>query len=315
MKSGPGRILVALLATVLLLPAAASAKTEFPVAAGKSFRDRGWAPEMVVVPGGSFVMGSTEAETTREGRNPKYAAYEHPQAQVTVATLAVGKFDVTRGDYARFVRETGRPIPAECNIVTNGKWGVVAGKSFKDVGFVQTDRHPVACVVWDDAQAYAAWLSAKTGHHYRLLHETEWEYAARGGTTTTRWWGDGRDDLCAHANGADRSFDTVMPGEADTNRTCDDHYAFTSPVGHFPPNAFGLYDMLGNLWQWSADCFSETLPVDAATASAPATCEHRSIRGGSWHNYPSALRVANRFWLPADMRSSSLGFRVARLPD
>ena len=300
------------LALALLLVTVAAQASEFPAASGHAFRDKPWAPDMVVVPGGTFVMGSTEAETVREGRPPKYAAYEHPQVSVTVPSLAVGKYHVTRGDYARFVRATNRPPPPACMVVTDGKWGAVAGKSFADVGFPQTDRHPVACVGWDDAQAYAAWLSTTTGHRYRLLHEAEWEYAARGGTTTARWWGDDRRGLCDHVNGADKRFDTMIPGEAETNRGCDDGYAATNPVEHFPPNPFGLHDMLGNLWQWTADCFGETL---SATPPSDDGCTRRSIRGGSWHNYPSALRAANRFWLPSDMHSSSLGFRVVRLPD
>lgn len=302
------------LATFAALALAGTASgAGYPARPGHAFRDRSWAPEMVVVPGGTYMMGSTEAETTREKRNPAYAAYEHPQTQVTVPTLAVGKYHVTRGDYARFVKATKRPMPESCNIVSNGKWGIVAGKSFADVGFQQTDRDPVACVVWDDATAYAAWLSQETGHHYRLLHETEWEYAARGGTGTARFWGDSQDDLCAHTNGGDLSFDKILPGEADTNRRCDDHYPFTNPGGKFPPNPFGLYDMIGNLWQWTADCFSEALPI--GPQQPDPTCKRRSIRGASWHNYPSALRAANRFWLPTDMRSSSIGFRVVRLPD
>jgi formylglycine-generating enzyme required for sulfatase activity len=169
-----------------------------------------------------------------------------------------------------------------------------------------------------DAEAYLQWLSALTGHRYRLLREAEWEHAARAGTSTGRWWGDDRGTLCRHANGADRSYDRFRPGEPAVNRECDDGYVFTNPVDAFPANPFGLHDMLGNLWQWTADCFVENYdaaPADAAQPVLDGDCSRRVIRGGSWHNYPDALRSAARFALPVTMRSSSIGFRVARLPD
>ncbi len=304
--------------TLLLLALTASAAqataSGYPAPTGHVFRDKSWSPPMIVIPGGTYMMGSTEAETTREGRKPAYAAWEHPQTAVRIATLAVGEYDVTRGDYDRFVREAHYAIPAGCTVIQNGKWVVaVPGKSYRDMGFPQTDRHPVGCVSWEDAAAYARWLSQATGHRYRLLHETEWEYAARGGTTTARWWSDGREGLCSHVNGGDRSLDKALPDEPDTNRTCSDGFTYTSPVDYFAPNPFGLHDMIGNIWQWTADCFSDALPIDPA--KLPTTCDHRAIRGGSWHNSPGALRAADRFWLPHDMVSASLGFRVVRLPD
>jgi sulfatase modifying factor 1 len=300
--------------SALVALAAQAQSPAYPVTPGKSFRDRSWAPTMMVIPGGSYMMGSPEAETTREGLSDKAAAWEHPQTHVAMPSLAVGQYDVTRADYARFVKAVHYAIPAGCTVIQNGKWVVnVPGKSFRDVGYPQTDRDPAACVSWEDANAYARWLSQATGHHYRLLHEVEWEYAARGGTTTARWWGDGREGLCAHANGGDLSLDKVLPDDPRTNRTCSDGFTFTNPVTHFAPNPFGLHDMIGNVWQWTDDCFSPTLPVNPKVLAT--TCDKRSIRGGSWHNAPDALRTASRFSLPHDMVASSLGFRVVRLPD
>ena len=154
-------------------------------------------------------------------------------------------------------------------------------------------------------------MTARTGHRYRLLHEAEWEYAARAGTTASRWWGDEHKAICAHANGADQSYDRAYPGDAKSNVSCDDGFVQSSPVDAFPANPFGLHDMIGNVWQWTADCFV----ADPAASLEGADCTRRAIRGGSWHNFPDALRAAARFWLPRDLRSSSVGFRIVRLPD
>lgn len=291
----------------------------YPAPVGASFRDQDWAPEMVVIPAGHFMMGSTEAETAREGRAPELAAWERPRHAVDVLLpLAVGKYPVTLEEFTRFVAATSRLFRGGCNVMAHGKWGLNGDKSFRDPAFAQTGRGPVLCVSWQDADAYAAWLSGETGHRYRLLREAEFEYAARAATSTARWWGDDRKDQCQHANGADRSFDRAAPGDPKVDTDCDDGFAYASPVGAFPPNPFGLYDMLGNVWEWTADCFIDNYnnaPRDASAEVAGGDCAHRVIRGGSWHNYPNVLRAANRFNLPADMRSSSLGFRVARLPD
>ena len=263
-------------------------------------------------------MGSSEAETSREGRRAETAAFERPQHSVALSRpLAVGRYLVTRKEYAYFVSATQRPRPPGCNVL-DGKWQSEAGRSFADPGFAQTDLHPALCVDAPDAESYAAWVSHETGHRYRLLHEGEWEYAARGATATTRWWADERTGLCQHSNGADLSFDRAHPGDDKANIACDDGFAHTNPGNAFPPNAFGLYDMIGNAWEWTADCFAPNYanaPGDASVAIPDGDCGRRAIRGGSWHNYPDVLRSAARFWLPPGMRSSSVGFRIVRLAD
>lgn len=299
-----------LFATVLLIAALALPADAAGPKAGTRLRDAPDAPEMVIVPAGSALIGSTEAETVREGRTPAFAKFEHPQRLVRFARpFAVGRYPVTRGEYARFVKATGRAV-AGCVVPDGGKWsdGPEPQRSYSDVGFPQRDDEPAVCVNWDDANAYAAWLSARTGHRYRLLSEAEWEYAARAGTRTARWWGDDVTSLCARANGGDRDYAAAMPADKSANLRCSDGYAFTNPVGRFAANPFGLSDMYGNAWQWTADCFS---PVPGGAAPAGA-CEARTIRGGSWHSSASTLRSATRFSLPPAMRSSSLGFRVMR---
>lgn len=280
-----------------------------PVAPGKFFRDAPYAPQMVVIPAGSAALGSPEAETAREGRAPAVAAFEHPQHPVTFdKAFAVSVGHVSVRQFASFARATRRPM-AGCVVALNGAWsdGPLAAYSYANPGFRQHGDEPALCVNWDDAVAYAAWLSARTHARYRLLTEDEWEYAARGGTATARWWGDDSADICTRANGGDRSYAATMPADKSANLACSDGYARTNRPRQFAANPFGLHDMLGNAWQWTADCFTA---VPGATPPGP--CTARSIRGGSWHNSVATLRSAARFSLPPGMRSTSLGFRVMR---
>jgi formylglycine-generating enzyme len=293
-------------------PPAPLAASGFPAAPGGAFRDQPFAPEMVVIPGGAYVMGSSEAETTREKRAPAAAAFERPQHEVAVAPVAIGRFHVTRAEFDGFVKATGRTGLGNCIVNKAGKWGPEPKRSYLDTLFPQGPRHPAVCVTWDEARAYAEWLSQQTGHRYRLIRETEWEYAARAGATTARWWGDEPGDLCRRVNGGDLSYDKGSPGDPNTNRACDDGFFGTNPVDHFPANPFGLHDMFGNAWQWMADCFRDRYD---APMPAEDDCKRRAIRGGSWHNPPNNLRAANRFWLAPSTRSTSIGFRVAREAD
>jgi formylglycine-generating enzyme required for sulfatase activity len=170
-------------------------------------------------------------------------------------------------------------------------------------------------VSWDDATAYAKWLSQRTGKGYRLLTEAEWEYAARAGTATTRYWGDSRDVGCAYANGADQAARTQVRGAGDWHiADCQDRYGYTAPVGSYRPNAFGLHDMLGNLWEWTQDCWNGNYKGAPADGNAWATgdCELRSVRGGSWEDSPVAVRAAYRVGSPIEIRVFTRGFRVAR---
>lgn len=299
------KILIAMAALVSL---AGSQTAEAKVA--RVFRDGSGLPEMVAVPPGSALLGSTEAETTREGRTPALAAYEQPQRSVRFARgFAISRGHVTQAEFARFVRATHRDM-AGCVVAIDGKWsdGRLSAYDFRNPGWTQRGDEPAVCVDWADASAYAAWLSARTGQQYRLPREDEWEYAARGGRATARWWGDGSEDICARANGGDKAYAATMPDDKSANLACGDGATRTNAAGRFPANPFGLYDMLGNAWQWTADCFA----LVPGTAPAAAPCKARSIRGGSWHNSVATLRAATRFSLPPTMRSSSLGFRVVR---
>ena len=150
---------------------------------GQTFRDCAECPLMVEVPSGSFTMGSPSSESGRDSD-------EGPQHEVRIGyRLAVGVYEVTRGEFARFVAATGYDAGNRCRTYESGSWDLRSGRSWRDPGFSQTDSHPVVCVDWDAAQAYVAWLSNETGHSYRLLSESEWEYVARAGTSTARYWG------------------------------------------------------------------------------------------------------------------------------
>ena len=162
---------------------------------GEVFRDCPECPEMVVVPAGRFRMGSPSGESDRVGN-------EGPVHEVTISRpFAVGVHEVTRGEFARFVSATGRSMGNACHVYEGG-WGERSGRHWKSPGFSQADDHPVVCVDWDDAKAYAEWLSGRTGEKYRLLSEAEWEYVARAGTETARYWGEGEEGQCRYANGA-----------------------------------------------------------------------------------------------------------------
>jgi formylglycine-generating enzyme required for sulfatase activity len=229
--------LVIVAATLPTGPAFAKAH----LAPGQTLRDCAGCGELVVLPAGTFVMGSPDSEP---GRDPA----EGPPHRVAIRSFALARYDVTIAEWRRFVIATKRPVAS-----------------------------------WNDAQAYVAWLSKRTGKHYRLPTEAEWEYAARAGTTTVYPWGVkvshdranyGADECCSErASGADK-------------------WLHTSPVGSFPPNAFGLYDMQGNAWQWVQDCYADP---------------------------PDLIRSAYRNWAPPprwpnswEYRSGGVGFRVAR---
>ena len=274
--------------------------------AGTVFRDCPECPEMVVVPAGTFTMGSAAAEKSwaaTHGGNLASVADESPQHQVSLRSFALGRYDVTRGEYGAFVRQTGYPAGDGCG-PDSFKWNKQAGVSWQNPGFPQTDRDPAVCVSWQDAQAYVAWLNGKVRRPasttsdgpYRLPSEAEWEYAARAGTTTVFWWGDDESGASGHAWYKDNS-----GGQ-------------THPVGSKPANAFGLYDMVGNVWQWTRDCYAESYanaPTDGSANEAANACL-RVDRGGSWL-YPAwLLRPAARERNPADYRDILMGFRLAR---
>ena len=280
---------------------------------GTVFRDCPDCPEMVVIPPGEFMMGGTPAEhewfTGRMGGKQEYVDWEKPRHKVTFKKkFAVGKFEVTRGQYSKFVSATGRGDGDGCYIF-DGKWKKETSRNWRSPGYEQTDEHPVACVSWDDATAYVEWLSTQTGVQYRLLSESEFEYVSRANTTTMRFWGHDWENRnsCKYANAADK-------GNWSPSFDCTDAYKYTAPVGKYQANAFGVYDIVGNLWEWTGDCWNESYagaPDDGA-AWTSGNCGARVLRGGSWDYNPRGVRSASRDWVSTDVRNNVIGFRVAR---
>jgi len=283
---------------------------------GNVFRDCPDCPEMVMLPQGRFVMGAPPGEEERENVMDYFRGHSVPQHLVTIRyRLAIAKFDVTRDEYAQFVADTNRPDPDSCyGPDGSGRESDKKGANWHSPGFPQTGKDPVVCVNWDDAQAYVAWLGAKAGHVYRLPTEAEWEYAARAGTTTARYGSDRPAELCRYINHADLEFSELHPHESGVNRECRDGFAFTSPVGSFPPNQFGLYDMLGNVWQWTGDCWNDNYKGAQSDGSSwqSGECGRRVVRGGAYSNIPGLVRAAVRNRPKSSGRDHSGGFRVAR---
>jgi formylglycine-generating enzyme required for sulfatase activity len=277
-----------------------------PVNPGQVSRDCSDCPEMVALPAGEFRMGSPANESG-------HTAAEGPQIDVTLPAFAIGKYPVTRGEFAAFVQASGYQPAQRCwTDLGGGKFDFSDAADWRHPGFAQTDRDPVVCVSWQDAAAYARWLAKKAGKAYRLPSESEWEYAARAGTRTSRYWGDADRDFCSYGNIADRAAKRKYANW--TIVACDDGYAFTAPVGSFKPNRFGLYDMLGNAKQWTADCGGGDLtkmPTDGSPREDSGCTDH-SVRGSGWDGLPNTSRAAYREHGPADYAAFNYGFRVAR---
>ena len=267
--------------------------------AGDVFRDCPECPELVVVPAGTFRMGSPSNE---EGRYDN----EGPVHEVRIGrSLAVGVYEVTRGQWSAFVSATGHYTGNWCWTYESGEWEERSGRTWSNPGFSQSDAHPVVCVSWDDARAYVMWLSRKTGETYRLLSESEWEYAARAGTTTPFHFGATISTDQANYDG-NYTYGSGRKGK---------YRERTVPVGSFAANGFALHDMHGNVWEWVQDCWNDGYagaPRDGGAWERGA-CSKRVLRGGSWNLYPRFLRSAFRFRYSTRYRYNIIGFRIARM--
>ena len=272
-------------------------------APGTVFRDCPTCPSMVVLPAGRFQQGSSRAEGG--------SSYEMPAHWVNIQRpLGMSLNVVTVGEFQQFIAATGRDMQG-CDTY-DGEWKSRPDGSWKSPGFQQTGTHPVTCVSWDDAQAYARWLSGKTGHQYRLPSASEWEYAARSGGEAVLPWGANAAAACASANVADASAAQRYPGW--TVFGCNDGYVYTAPVGSFKTNSFGLNDMLGNVFQWTEDCWQADYvgaPIDGSALNA-GDCSEHELRGGSWFSTPAYVRTNYRNHFAAGYRTSSVGIRLVK---
>lgn len=251
---------------------------------GQSFKDCAECPELVVVPAGSFLMGSTQEEIAAlTEAHGDYFKGEGPQHEVRIPRqFAVGKFEVTWNEW-------------EACVAAGGCDGEGVEEAGGDMYWGKGNR-PVINVSWDDAQGYVKWLSEKTGKIYRLMSEAEWEYAARAGTTSRYWFGDDESELGEHG---------WYGGK-------------THPVGQKPANPWGLYQVHGNVWEWVADCWNNSYADKPDSLKAgggvwtAGNCNLRVLRGGSWYSNPWFLRSAVRYRYFRDYRLDYYGFRLAR---
>ena len=252
------------------------------------------APRMVVVPAGEFTMGAHVVNGEAAGRTAMRRRVRIDHA------FAVGMFPIVVGEFALFVEETGYQASASCITLEQGVLRRRSGRSWRNPQVTATPRDPVTCVSYADAAAYATWLSAKTGHQYRLLSEAEYEYVNRAGSGSAYWWGDGADAGCTFSNGFD--LDAATWRGSPQRSTCHDGQAKVAQVGTYKPNAFGLFDTAGNVESWVADCWR------AVRARA---CNTRAVRGSSWIS--ADLTTARRSKAPASEAASYRGFRLARI--
>lgn len=284
---------------------------------GTTFRDCSNCPEMVVIPAGEFLMGSSAEDTERASAaipglitrlgTRRYVTDEQPRHLVRIRQkFGLGKYPVTHEEFDTFLNGTGYTMASGCVFFDNHQYRPHSDGGWRDPGFSQTNRDPVVCVSWDDANAYVKWLNTKTrgpaatnrDGPYRLPSEAEWEYAARGGQITARWWGDDVGWNNANCDGCGSRWD----GKG------------TAPVGSFRANQLGIGDVLGGVSQWTADCWTanyDNAPPDGA-ARRTADCESQATRGGDWSSSPWNVSSASRTRAPASKRMNLIGFRVAR---
>jgi len=283
-----------------LVPAGASTSVPQP---GTVIRDCPTCPAMTVLPVGRFKQGSIRTDSG--------SAFTRPLHWVNMARpFAMSTTAVTVDEFQHFIAATGRDMQG-CDTY-DGEWKHRPANSWENPGFVQTGTHPVTCASWQDAEAYAGWLSTQTGHRYRLPSASEWEYAARAGGEAVQPWSPNGSGVCAHANVADESAAHRYPGWVAF--ACDDGYVYTAPVGSFKANSFGLNDMLGNVFQWTQDCWHPNYtgaPIDGS-ARTDGDCSERELRGGSWFTSPGYVRADYRNHFAADYRTSSVGIRLVR---
>lgn len=284
--------------------------------------------KLVKIPAGKFMMGSPLGEWCREddeglATSPGSPSTYSPQIEVTISKpFYMGMTPVTVDQFAAFVKDTGYKSDAEkvgwsygfeMTILHGLEHKHVKGCSWRDPSFNQGGNHPVVQVSWNDAQAFCDWLSRKSGKTVVLPTEAQWEYACRAGAKTAFPWGYSSDDGEGWANSADQSLWKMGLGPDVNYSSWDDGFAFTSPVASFKANAFGLYDMVDNVWQWCEDRYGRYQVGPVTDPTGDKAGDLRVLRGGSWLTSPWGLRSAFRLAGRADERDDNEGFRVVVL--
>ncbi len=300
-----------ILGTLIILGfvSATSAISSAMAADAKAVRDCADCPEMVVIPPVTFQMGRDDGEPER---------YEGPVRTVTIKhRFSIGKYEVTIGDFQKFVTATGFQTRPGCMLWdgTSAKFDPTATWDNPKLPGNQTPQWPIVCVSWYEAKAYTDWLSKISKRPYRLLSEAEWEYVASEGKGQLYPWGPTPDGGCATANMYDQS--GVRAGLNRTVRAvqCDDGQPYVADVGSRAVNAFGVHDIIGNIWEWIEDCYEMPYPAEGLDGRPVVTqpeCFRHGNRGGSWTSDSARHRVTFRGRDPGFMKSQSFGIRVAR---
>jgi len=237
---------------------------------------------------------------------------EQPVHDVSVARFAMGQYELTVGEFRRFVEATGYQTDAEkgdgcyVNLDNDIFWEIVKEANWRNPYFSQTDNQPVTCISWNDATAYATWLSQQTGQQYRLPTEAQWEYAARAGTETKYWWGNEASHDYANYGAED-----CCSGVA----ASQDQWIYTSPIGSFAPNAFGLYDTSGNLWEWTCSEYDNYNGKETQCLRQEDSSNNSLfvLRGGSWFDDAMWVRSTYRVGNQRSIRSRFCGARLSRI--
>ncbi len=306
-----------LTAVALVLTAGSANAADGDMKGGTGFKDCPTCPEMVVIPPGSIVQG-------RDGRDVmEPERYEGPPHKVTIGySFAVGKTEVTTGQFRAFVNATGYKADLACNI-WDGKTAFKepnTGWSDPKYGRPPADDEPGACLSWLDAKAYIKWLSEKSGQSYRLLSESEWEYVARAGVNAGKFtWGENPDDACKTSNVSDLSSKEAKAPfipRPFPPANCRDGFPAIGKAGALQPNAFGVYDMIGSVWEWVEDCYVMPYPANTPTDGkpylGPKGCDRRASKGGSWGSTIDRQLPTFRGRDPETLVSQVFGFRIAR---
>ena len=285
---------------------------------GQVFQECENCPTMVAIAPGSYLRGSPTTELNRKDT-------EGPVQKVSIFyPIAVAQKEITVEEFAHFVKTTGYKTESDkdgqgCSVWSGKDYSYKKEHNWKNPNFAQAPTHPVVCVSWNDASEYAYWLSkASGGEPYRLLSEAEWEYVARAGTQTRYFWGDGKDNsiTCKYANSFDSTAIKTIPGLGQyTGAYCNDSYPYTAPGGSYLPNAFGLYDVHGNVAEWVQDIWHENYigsPTNGRAWLEGGDRQRHVQRDGPYANAPNDIRAAYRLGGFTTGRSETIGFRVAR---
>ncbi|HEY0893198.1 MAG TPA: formylglycine-generating enzyme family protein [Cellvibrio sp.] len=276
-------------------------------------------PVMVDIPAGQLTIHPTPPKNDKLTSGASSSQAGTPR-NVKIKPFRMGKYEVTTKEFGQFIAATNYPAATTCRQMNSKEWFSDYPGGWKGNKHSSSEFEPVTCIGWDAMQAYIDWLNKETGKHYRLPSEIEWEYAARAGTTTNYYWGDEPAQACTYANVADQAAEAAIKRDYDGLESkdhvgvvpCDDKTGYASVVGIYQPNAFGLHDMIGNINEFTGDCFNEDYPGNATDGSLRLSgdCSKRIIRGGSWHWAP--FPTINRGGWKTDFVGALEGFRIAQ---